>query len=744
MLAGILCALVLLGTLFVVRVGCPRGGEPGTIRKPRRLEVVLGAIAVLLPAFPLLRLAPWVNGPPVGFWADTSSHARVAAEIARTLLPHGWIDSYAGGFPFGHHYPQLGWLFLAAEIRAGLSPAAAVHLLGFCATLAVPFSLYFALVRCAVRPLFAWMGAAFWCMVSPYNPFFGGYEAFFATGLVSQTLALPLCIWLVVATIQRRDRWEAPLAVWLSMASHPQITVAVIVVLGLALLASMQRDAMASGVRTAAVSLLAGAALYGQGLTTLDVPFGWPPLGWLQLGFVPARLRWWLLDGDLLDRDRASVLTAMVAAALLSLLLGARRPANRALVVALSSSVLLGVSGHSLLDMGRVGSLLLSFLQPLRVVSLIPPLAAATVAVALERAALLLALALARARRRNLARQISVVLAALAATIVTFAVPSRMGYSSKRALLLRQGSISCSGDPLAPPGYDRDVVRGWLASLTLGRLWYEVNQETALGRCLISDGVDLASAVPIASVSAVGAHVGVLANAAQHLDADRAGSALRAEALGIGYLLRESTGDAPLRGWSVREQRGGVQLLSQSAQTVGVGCIRHLWSGSPAQIRSRLFHDVATPDGSDLVLDPHRFTAIEYAPGAIVESEWPDSGCRADEASVSVLSPEPGAVEATVQSPAPVDVVFRVTAFPTWRVLVDGAPAGKPTLVAPGFFSVRVPPGRHVLSAEVSLLSGYAWIVMLAAMATALLAWAEGHRPSAPFRWLWVLKLRPR
>jgi hypothetical protein len=732
-LAGLLCALVLSGMLFVLRAGA-RGGTHDSAPAQRRTGVELwGAGLVLVAAFPLLRLAPWLQGPALSFWGDTPSHARVAAEIARAGLPQGWLDSYVGGFPFGHHYPQLGWLLLAAEIRAGVAPAAAVHLLGFCGLLALPLSLYLALIRCGIRPAFAGIAGAFLCWVSPYNSFVGGYETFFAAGLISQVVVLPLCIWLVAATVRNSNRWEAPLAAWLAMASHPQVTFATLVLLGVALLAAGRRAFIVSGLWTLAMALLAGAALYGQGLATLDIPLGWPPgMGWRQLGFEPARLRWWLIDADLLDQKSLPVLTALSAAALLILLLGARRPQNRALAVALGASLLLGVSGRLLLGMGRPGALLLSFLQPLRIMSLIPPLAAVAVALALQQAAGSLAGALSRVGRAGLARHVSLALTLLVGAIASFALPARMRYVDEVATILSQGSVSCSGDERTPAGYDRESVRGWLSNLSGGKLWYDA--ETDLGMCLNRDGLDLASSVPIGSTGAVGAHVGVLAHAANQLQPDRLGSDLRAQALGIGYVLRASSLATLPPGWQLEQQRGTIQLLSQPAQRVAAGCIWQQWRGSPDQVRARLNRDLADPPQADLLLHPQHFTALSYGSGPVEVSAWPSDGCSAEQATVSVTAESPGSIQALVQSPTPVDVVFRATAFPTWRVRVDGKLANEPTLLAPGFFSVRVPPGGHELAASVRLMPGYAGLVALAAALSAVLAWGRAGHASEQLR----------
>lgn len=736
MLAGLLCGIVLLGTLLVLRVGA--GGavcEADDATESRMRGKWLGFAFVLLSEFPLFRLAPWPRDDELPLWGDSASHAHVATEIARTGLPHGWIDSYVGGFPFGHHYPQLGWLVLAAEMRAGLSPTSAVYLLGFSATLAFPVVLYFGLVRCAVSPGFAALAAALLGWVSPYNPFIGGYETFFAAGLVSQTLTMPLCTWLVVVTLKNHNRWEAPVAAWLSMSSHPQVTAAVLVVLGLSVLASGRRDVILNTLWTAAMALIAGASLYGQGIRSLDIPLGWPPdMGWRQFGFPPARLRWWLLDGDLLDLGRAPVTTALLAAAVLILLFDGRRATSRALVVALIASLLLSVSGNWLREAGRPGAVLLSFLQPLRVVSLVPPLAAACVAVALERGACSLASSLNRMGRIQIGRQVAAALFLLATGISSVALWSRWRYAG-RIRTIQADTASCGGEGrTAPSGYDRDLVRAWVATLVGGRLWYEAHRDTDLGRCIGRDGVELASAVPTGTAAAVGAHVGVLAQAAQYLDPERPGSALRAESLGISYLLLERAALAAIPGWTVRNQRGLVQLLSQPAEVVGAGCIERRWRGSSESIRTRLNDDLAQPSQADVLLDPHRFIAIEYADGPVVETAAASTHCNFRTASVNHVSARSGHISAEVQSPTPVDVVFRATAFPTWQIRIDDEPTGLPTLLAPGFFSVRMPPGRHLLAATVSPLPGYTLLVAVAALATAALSWYRGRPTRAVSR----------
>jgi hypothetical protein len=94
---------------------------------------------------------------------------------------------------------------------------------------------------------------------------------------------------------------------------------------------------------------------------------------------------------------------------------------------------------------------------------------------------------------------------------------------------------------------------------------------------------------------------------------------------------------------------------------------------------------------------------------------------------VTTTPREPGAIEAVVEAPAPVDVVLRVSAFPTWRVTLDGETVGRTDVVAPGFVAVRVPSGRHRVAAVVSTLPGYAVFIALGAAGVVLASLGRTH-----------------
>src|SRR5690348_14194980 len=85
MLTGLLCLLVLTGALLVLRVRADATAIPPRL-EAHRYGQILPLAAVLLASYPLLRLASGVSAPPQPFWGDVTSHARVAAEMARTGL----------------------------------------------------------------------------------------------------------------------------------------------------------------------------------------------------------------------------------------------------------------------------------------------------------------------------------------------------------------------------------------------------------------------------------------------------------------------------------------------------------------------------------------------------------------------------------------------------------------------------------------------------------------------------------
>jgi hypothetical protein len=211
-----------------------------------------------------------------------------------------------------------------------------------------------------------------------------------------------------------------------------------------------------------------------------------------------------------------------------------------------------------------------------------------------------------------------------------------------------------------------------------------------------------------------GAHVGVHSVAFGSIAPDRPGSAARAEALGVRtliHLARQRPG--PPEAWALVEKRGDVELSRRLGGTdyVGVGCVREVWRGPERALIQALFDHLALP--STALDTPRELIAIETGRGPLERLSVDLGGCDASRAVVREVPREPGAYEAIVDAGAPVDVVFRATAYSGWRVREGGIelPVRR---VAPGFFASRVAPGRHHLVAVVGLPPYYGIAVALA------------------------------
>jgi hypothetical protein len=716
-LFGFLSAFVLAALFLVIRGKVdPHVEANAWTGTAERSEKIIAAALLASSLLPLARLLPCAHGTPTTHFGDALSHVQVARDVARHGLPHGWVDTYLGGFPFGLQYPPLGTLVLAGTLKLGVSAAAASHFWGFLGTALAPVALYLGALRVRARPAFAAVGASFVACVSPYNAFVGGYETFFQLGIFAQVLALPVCIFFAAVVARGSDAWPAPLAA-LAMAAHPQVAVSTLGVIGLASVASGRRAVVLRFVRGAVAGLVSGLAFYGPGIATTDIPFGWPPdLGWKLVGFGVSRLDWWFLDGDLLDRGRrAPALTALAFAALLALALRARRPSVRAGLVATASALAFSVSGPWLQRLEPVGPVILSVLQPMRVLALIPPLGGMLVVLALEETAPFVRQAVVNLGRPRLALIAPWFQALLALTVIATTLPERADRAKRLAVEHAQEPRgTCVG---GPAGYQRDTVFGWLRSLRGGRLWFEDREEDRLERCLVRDGATLESSVPIGITGGgPGAHVGMHWLAFHRLEPERTGSDRRAEALGVRHVL--ASGPAP-NGWDVMRRSRDVALFSHAGPTdlVGAGCIVERRRGTDRALRERLVGEFKTSAGTDRLLDPVRFVALEHGAGEPTTRPVDPASCDASGAHVLETPREPGALEAVVETQTPVDVVFRAAAFPTWSVSIDGKRAQRIELVAPGFFTVRVPAGRHRVVAVVSPVPGYLFGIVLGALA---------------------------
>ncbi|MBX7196786.1 MAG: hypothetical protein K1X94_32345, partial [Sandaracinaceae bacterium] len=371
---------ILLLTLAIVRA--PKASDDAPPAPASRAHRMVGGLLVVLGCAPLLWVAPWAH-PGVAF-GDAVTHARVAAEIAQGGLPHGWIASYLGGFPFGVHYPPLAWLGVAALIRASIPPLVAIHVVGWLGLVAAPLSFYVAVVRCGARPATALVGACMVSWIAPSTAFVGGYEAFLRIGVISQVCALPLVVLGASCVARATSAWPATLWACAAVLTHPQLAIVALVAQLAGALAAQDRDATERALRASLAAAGVAIAAYGPGMVSLGVPFGWPAdLGWRQLGFEPRHVVAWLRDGELLDVRRTIVITDLTLLALFAVGLQLRAKAARAVAAATLVTLAIALGGH-ILDAIAVLRGALAVLQPLRALALVPPLAALAVVAALE------------------------------------------------------------------------------------------------------------------------------------------------------------------------------------------------------------------------------------------------------------------------------------------------------------------------------------------------------------------------
>jgi hypothetical protein len=183
--------------------------------------------------------------------------------------------------------------------------------------------------------------------------------------------------------------------------------------------------------------------------------------------------------------------------------------------------------------------------------------------------------------------------------------------------------------------------------------------------------------------------------------------------MGVRWLLMARSEAFALDGWQVRRQQGHVILLERLSATdeIGVGCVAAEWSGPDRALRDALREELRQP--KSLLDTPEELTVLREASGPLTRRGLSSAPCVRDAARVEQLPREPGAYQARVFAPEPVDVVIRATYVPEWRVTVDHnlVPHRK---VAPGFVAARVPAGTHELVAVVSLPRGY-WLGILGA-----------------------------
>lgn len=663
---------------------------------PSPLTVWLASVAGTAAGLaPLARVGWRLFGAHAPIAGDARSHAILAHAWATRGAPHGYLDVYQGGFPLALHYPALPWALDAALMKLGMTAAQATSTvgLGCCAATAL-LGGWFA-GRATGSRLAAAASALFLASVSASPPITGGVGAFLDNGVFAQVVATPLAVLFAGSVLTTRARLPLELVGALLMAAHPQIAAATLLVTWIAVAALADRARAARALRATWAAVALGAVTYGPGLATLRYPFGWPDLmPWHIAGFGTTRFEDWFLDGRLLDDARDPWLTSLAAGALVMALARPRDRTARALVVTTAAVLALTALGPSLARAGRPGQIMLTFAQPMRVLAMVPLTGAALVAWG----ALASSVALSRAARRwtTAWRARALSSAALGALLAWSAVD---GWPALRRLARERAAAS----PCAWDAAEAAEIAGWLASLSRGRLHFD--ERSALCDCAYAWGFDAASAVPIATTSSAGAHVGDHFRAFHGIRIDEPGADLRAETLGVRWVL--ATRDRPPVGAFVRRRESAHAALWEregGRDLVGVGCVRDAWPDDGAlrdKLRERLPRLLVTPD---------RLVVIGEA----------SAGDCALDATVVERAREPGAISATVTSAGATTVVLRVTAHPFWRVTVDGAPRAHLDVV-PGFVAVPIDGGRHDVSAEFRVPRALvaAWLAL-----AACLAWA--------------------
>jgi hypothetical protein len=674
-LALLVVALGCLSTMLAVRRGWLVPGRL-TIKPPGWLETALCSVLLLAVNGRLVKA--FLFGPfvPAG---DLQSHALVAREIALGHTTGGWFDGALASFPIGPHYPIVGWVLGAALTWLGMpAPVAAVRV-GVAALLAFNLLVYTLSRRAGATLGAALAGAVVVSIVSPITGFMGGVQALLALGLLSQVVAMPAVALHAYNVLFGRSTRGVAFSAALVVLTHPQVAAALAVLLACAAL--VQRGA---SLRRCGFALMMqgviGAAVFGPGLLSLKVPFGWPSMvRWCVVGRPPAMFWGWLVDGEIFDFGRDPVLTGAVAGSLLVLVVSsARREARHVLLVA---AVVLGlcVIGTPLDRAGRFGALLLSFLQPLRAYALLPPVAAVMVIVAINIAEV------AWRSKRWLGAAVPLVALAWLAS----AAPADT-WSSRRQVL----GLSTTPDCRA---VNSPEMHRLLTTAGDGRLYYDEHETPCH---------DLApyyfwSSGPVGS-AVVGAHVGLVWDAMLAFNPEKPGAGDRGDLLGINTIVHKST--APPQPPEAFRERGRIGQLVVSERVpptsyFSLGCVSQVWSGSDAVLREAVHQAFASHRAE--VRWPQELIALEESTATVVDKRPSPTAC--DRARASLLASKRvtgGQYTAMVQASAPVDLVLKETAHRLWRIQVDGGDVPY-RLVAPGFMAIHLEPGLHHVEARI-------------------------------------------
>jgi hypothetical protein len=717
----VLAAFVLASLAAVASIAWRILGRPAPPPPRSSRRAYLAAHAALLAACaPVLVAAPSLLRPSAIEPGDSVASVRVAATLIAQGLPHGWMDVYTGGFPGAMHYQPLSVAMVAVLARAGLPVVTAAHFVGIGSVLALPHALLAALRGCGLSAAASLAGALALAWVSPERPLVGGWDAYLKQGLLAQAVTMPLLVLAAGAIASGRTRWALPALGWLCAAGHPQLLVIALLpaAAGLLLAGSRRyREATIGFALFALSAALSMVALYGHGLATLRIPFGFGQIqDWRFSGFHPLRLHDFVWEGELLDQGRAPVVTAAWAASAVALLFAAPRRGGARFVLALSTlTLLIPFSGHDLPHVGVWTRLSQNF-SVTRFIAFTPIACGAAVALAADRA-----LAALPHRWRWAAA------AAGIAALTAGALPERAETLAKRRAL--EAGPGCGGR--SPEGFDPETIASWLRPLRGGRLF--IDTRAFGGRCPAMRGAQLASGAPLAENSGgPGTQAGVLVTAADVLDVHVPDGAARAEALGIRWVLHTSArAPMPREAWKVVAERGAVALSERvgGGDLWGAACVAETWTGDNDSLRTALLDDLTAKNPASA--DPARAVALVLAGGPrnVRRSEGP---CDARGARLDPVPREPGAYEADVDVPQGALAVLRATAHPSWEVRVDG---GAPlalgrglTLIAPGFMAIPVPPGRHHVEAVFRLPPTYPALALGSPVIAAAASWSLRRR----------------
>ncbi|MBI4957786.1 MAG: hypothetical protein HY908_37615 [Myxococcales bacterium] len=673
-------------------------------RRARRLDQALAGLALVACAPLLAALVEVGAGRPL-LPGDAAAHARVSSEIALGGLGQGWIESYSGGFPLGPHYQPLARLVTAALVRAGLEAASATLLVGLGSLVLVPPLFVLVARRAGAAPGAALTGALLLAWVVPAYSYMGGPWVVLNDGLVSQAVATPLLLLTAAAVLGGLPAAAAPLLGACLAAAHAQLGVGAFLVSAPAVLTCAPPEARRRFGWACAGALVLGAALYGPGLVSFSLPFGWPKVPSFRVaGFPPEDVLAWLLEGRLLDVGRAPVTSALLWLGLVVLGLTWRSRASRGALLCFATALGVVLTGPLVASLGSVGARIVEVFSPVRVLSLVPLAAAAVVCVALTQvSARLASLGTGSPGRAWRALRPAELCAVAAVALVAGPAASRRLHGRVRSIAVAEaGRCRSSGWS----GFDADSIRTRLRHEDAGR--FVVYQGAPQTPCPVMAGVELESARPLGQGTAgPGSQVGLLFEAFRVLRADAAGGARRAEALGVRTLLhRRTTALEPPGAWHsvAAAEDAALSRRVGGRDDVGVGCVRAIWHGSRAALRRAMLDDLAL--GGAETLEPEALVRLAPSEGPLRRERVDPGPCRADATRVEIVSREAGHWVATTDGPAEAVVVLRATYVPWWRVRVDQAEA-EPFLVAPGFVGVTVPGGAHRVEATVGSPPGY-------------------------------------